>query len=140
MFAFSASLPVGARAVGTSPRAARMRRMRTVQRPAARRAPAVMATASPVSGQDVRIRLYGNNIPITDSLRDYVDMKISKIIRKHANLCSKVDVHLSVEHNPAISAKNAAEVVIFSGKTILRRQTRAADSTSIVAGRRWAKC
>jgi putative sigma-54 modulation protein len=92
---------------------------------------ATATSAADSSSDDVRIRLHGSNISITDSMRDYVEAKLGKVFRKHANLCSKVDVHLSVEHN-ASSAKNTAEVVVFIGKTIIRRQVRSADSESVI--------
>lgn len=88
------------------------------------------ATSRPgASDSDVRIRLYGNNFPITDPIRDYVESKLGKVIRKYGHVSTKVDVHLSVEHNHTIVNRNAAEVVVFAGKNILRREVRSVDST-----------
>eukprot|EP00171_Calliarthron_tuberculosum_P012196 IDg12196t1 len=76
---------------------------------------------------DTAIRITGNNVAMTDSLRTYVREKLRKVIRKHASLLTKIDVHLAVEHNPAIAARHKAEVVAFAGKTILRAEVRAVD-------------
>lgn len=76
---------------------------------------------------DTAIQITGNNMAMTDSLRTYVREKLSKVIRKHASLLTKIDVHLAVEHNPAIAARHKAEVVAFAGKTILRAEVRAVD-------------
>lgn len=79
-------------------------------------------------GDDTNIRIYGNNVTITESLRNYIQAKLAKVLRKYTSICQKVDVHLTVEHNPAVATKNSAEVVIFSGKTILRAEVRSKDS------------
>lgn len=73
------------------------------------------------------LRLTGNNVPLTDSLRDYVTNKLNKLLTRYQGVLTKVDVHLTVEHNPSIANGNKAEVVAFAGKTILRNEVRAAD-------------
>lgn len=73
------------------------------------------------------IRLTGNNITLTESLRNYVEDKLSKVIKRFGPLLTKVDVHLKVEHNKAIRDSHRAEVVAFAGKTILRAEVKADD-------------
>lgn len=73
------------------------------------------------------IRITGNNITLTDSLRAYINDKLSKVTRRFGNMLSKVDVHLTVEHNPSIHNNNKTEVVVFAGKTILRTEVRSDD-------------
>lgn len=73
------------------------------------------------------LRLTGNNVPLTDSLRDYVTNKLKKLLTRYNGVLTKVDVHLTVEHNPSIANGNKAEVVAFAGKTILRNEVRAED-------------
>lgn len=138
LFAFSSAVPLGAKPhiqpaalcqCGSRPVVAT-----SEQRCARSRlsSPTVMTAVSRsgASDSDLRIRLYGNNFPITDSIRDYVESKLSRVVKKYAHMCNKVDVHLSVEHNPTIIESNAAEVVVFAGKNILRRQVRSSDSKS----------
>lgn len=76
---------------------------------------------------ETALRITGNNIAITQSLRTYVSEKLSKVTRKYKSLITKIDVHLTVEHNPAIATKHKAEVLVFAGKTILRSETRSVD-------------
>lgn len=73
------------------------------------------------------VRITGNNIHLTDSLRDYVNEKLSKVVRRFSSLITKVDVHLTVEHNPSVTNRHKAEVLAFAGKTILRNEVRATD-------------
>lgn len=95
--------------------------------------PAPRAAAS-ASGPDAHaleagapLRLTGNNIALTESLRAYVEDKLGKVTRRFPSLLTKVDVHLTVEHNRSIARPNKAEVVAFSGKTILRTEVRSDD-------------
>lgn len=80
------------------------------------------------------VRITGNNIDLTESLRDYVNEKLTKVMRRFGPVVSRFDVHLTVEHNPSVSSRHKAEVVAFSGKTILRTEFRSGDMyTSIDA-------
>ncbi|CAN8072937.1 unnamed protein product [Agarophyton chilense] len=73
------------------------------------------------------IRITGNNIHLTESLQKYVNDKLHKVIRRFGGLISKMDVHLTVEHNPSIHDRHRTEVLAFAGKTILRTETRSPD-------------
>lgn len=73
------------------------------------------------------IRITGNNIHLTESLQTYVQDKLQKVIRRFGTLVAKMDVHLTVEHNPSVPNRHKAEVVAFAGKTILRTEVRSPD-------------
>lgn len=73
------------------------------------------------------VRITGNNVQITESLREHVREKLRKVIRKYSGLLTGINVHLKVEHNPAISARHKAEVIVFAGKNILRAEVSSAD-------------
>lgn len=77
--------------------------------------------------ETAKVRITGNNITITEALRTHIEEKMGKIQRKFSSVISKIDVHLTVEHNPSVAAAHKAEVVAFAGKTILRTETRSAD-------------
>lgn len=145
LLAFTTSLVLSSRTnclqpASTSPRFASRQRAALARRPATMvqsgsatpsNAPASPDDSAPAATADASslppVRITGNNIPLTDSLREYVDDKLSKVVRRFGSLLTKVDVHLTVEHNPSIKLSNKAEVVAFAGKTILRNEVREAD-------------
>lgn len=91
-------------------------------------APRRIATTMVLHERETKpIRITGNNIQITESLRKYVNDKLAKILRRFGSFITKIDVHLSVEHNPSVPNRHKAEVVTFAGKTILRKEVRTAD-------------
>lgn len=73
------------------------------------------------------VRITGNNITITDALRTHINEKLGKVMRRFGTLLTKMDVHLTVEHNPSVANRHKAEVVAFAGKTILRTEQRSDD-------------
>lgn len=73
------------------------------------------------------VRITGNNITITEALRTHINDKLGKIGRRFTGVISKMDVHLTVEHNPSVPNRHKAEVVAFAGKTILRTEIRSDD-------------
>lgn len=79
------------------------------------------------NSQGPAIRLTGNNVALTESLHQYVEDKLSKVVKRFGSLLTKIDVHLKVEHNKAIRESHRAEVVAFAGKTILRAEEKAED-------------
>jgi len=68
----------------------------------------------------MKLVIQGKNIDITDSLRDYVDQKVTKAVNHFQNLTTEVDVHLSIEKNPRITSSQAAEVTIYANGTVIR--------------------
>lgn len=80
---------------------------------------------------DLPVRVTGNNISVTDSLRVYIRDKLDKVIARYAGMLTKVDVHLTVEQNHSIVNKNKVEVIAFIGKTTLRAEVK--DSSMYAA-------
>lgn len=68
----------------------------------------------------MKLVIQGKNIDITESLRDYVDQKVTKAVNHFQNLTTEVDVHLSIEKNPRITSSQAAEVTIYANGTVIR--------------------
>ncbi|GJQ11588.1 hypothetical protein GpartN1_g3379.t1 [Galdieria partita] len=62
----------------------------------------------------------GNNIELTDALHKYVEEKVGKAISKYIHFIVKVEVHLSVAHNPSIKLRHTAEVTVFARKHVVR--------------------
>lgn len=88
-------------------------------------APSIAMTAIE---EEVRTVVTGNNIDLTDSLRDYVTSKIGKPLQTFSRVLTGADVHLSVALNPSISDKHEAEVVVYTtNKQVLRQQVKSAD-------------
>lgn len=89
---------------------------------------AVPSIAMTAIEEEVRTVVTGNNIDLTDSLRDYVTTKIGKPLQTFSRLLTGADVHLSVALNPSISEKHEAEVVVYTtNKQVLRQQVKSAD-------------
>jgi len=53
-------------------------------------------------------------------LHKYVEEKVGKSISKYTHFIIKVEVHLSVAHNPSIKQRHTAEVTVFARKHVLR--------------------
>ena len=71
---------------------------------------------------NMKLLIQGNNIAVTESIRDYVEQKIEKAVRHFQNITGKVDVHLSVARNSRIERKHKAEVTVFANGTVIRAQ------------------
>lgn len=86
-----------------------------------------------VATESGAVRVTGNNINLTDSLKTYVREKMGKVTGKYGGVIAHMDVHLVVEHNPAVGEqRHKAEVIAFAGKTILRSEVRAGDMYSAI--------
>lgn len=126
MLAFTNPLALLPRSLGNHVSPITTRRVRVASRPI----PRMVISDKETSSSSVRIT--GNNITLTDSLRGYVNDKLGKVTGRFGSLLSKMDVHLTVEHNPSIHNNHKAEVVAFAGKTILRAEVRADDMYSAI--------
>eukprot|EP00871_Galdieria_phlegrea_P003617 jgi/Galph1/4256/GphlegSOOS_G2916.1 len=74
-----------------------------------------------VSGDVTKLLvLSGNNIDLTEALHNYVEEKVGKIVAKYVRFLIKVEVHLSVAHNPSVKNAHTAEVTAFARKHVLR--------------------
>ena len=73
----------------------------------------------------MKLVIQGKNIEITDSIRSHVEQKLKKATAHFLTLIQEVDVALSVENNPRIAPKQAAEVTIFlNHHTVIRAEER----------------
>lgn len=61
--------------------------------------------------QDVNLVLTGNNIDLTDALREYVDKRIGGLLNKlgGGGIVRECDVHLSVYRNPKVRERQEEE-------------------------------
>ncbi|PSP23628.1 MAG: ribosome-associated translation inhibitor RaiA [Cyanobacteria bacterium SW_5_48_44] len=75
----------------------------------------------------MKLLIQGNNIEVTDAIRDYVQKKIEKAVKYFQHITSKVDVHLSVARNPRISQKHTAEVTVNTNGKVIRAQESSED-------------
>jgi ribosomal subunit interface protein len=95
-----------------------------------------LSVASDVMGS-VPIEITGNNVPLTDSLQEYVNEKFDKTMSKFAEskLVKEVSCHvnLSVNKNPSVADGHTCEVVsmIAGGPTIRVEESSADMYTSI---------
>lgn len=105
--------------------------VRGVQTPS-RRAARMVLSDKETQRSSTPIRITGNNVTLTDSLQGYIRDKLSKVTSRFGSVLTKMDVHLTVEHNPSIHNNNKAEVVAFAGKTILRTEVRSDDMYSAI--------
>jgi putative sigma-54 modulation protein len=70
----------------------------------------------------MKLLIQGNNIEVTDAIRNHVEEKLEKAVKHFTSLTGKVDVHLSVDRNPRITNKHKAEVTVYANGTIIRAQ------------------
>ncbi len=70
----------------------------------------------------MKLLIQGNNIQVTESIRNYVEKKLEKAVKHFQHLATKMDVHLSVERNARISNKHKAEVTVYANGTVIRAQ------------------
>ncbi|CAM9474084.1 unnamed protein product, partial [Hapterophycus canaliculatus] len=66
------------------------------------------------------ILVTGNNVEVTEPLKEYVEKKMAKVLDKVGSSVSKVDVHLSVNKNPSVSENHNTEVTVFSKNHVIR--------------------
>ncbi|MDX2273622.1 MAG: ribosome-associated translation inhibitor RaiA [Cyanobacteriota bacterium] len=69
-----------------------------------------------------KLVIQGKNVDITDAIRDYVSEKIERAVSHFSQIASEVDINLSVERNPRISACQSAEVTLYANGTVIRAE------------------
>ncbi len=75
----------------------------------------------------MKLLIQGNNIVVTDAIREYVNTKLEKSVRHFQNITSTIDVHLSVGRNPRITGRQKAEVTVHANGTVIRAQESSED-------------
>jgi putative sigma-54 modulation protein len=68
----------------------------------------------------------GRNIEVSDSIRSYAAGKLAKLER-HLRDPLRVELELSVERNPSISANHVAEATVWTRGPVLRAHEASAD-------------
>lgn len=67
----------------------------------------------------MRLHVKGKNVEVSESIRQYAEDKMSKLDRQLHEL-TEVELELSVEKNPSISANQVAEVTVWTKGPTLR--------------------
>lgn len=70
----------------------------------------------------MKLVIQGKNIEITDSLHEYVRLKVEKAVSHFQALTTEVDVHLSVARNPRMASNQTAEVTIYTNGSVVRAE------------------
>jgi len=79
----------------------------------------------------MRLQVKGRNVEVTPSVREYAESKLAKLARQLAPP-TQVELELSEEKNPSISASQVAEATIFTkGPTLRAREASSDIRTSI---------
>jgi len=68
----------------------------------------------------------GKNLDVSDSIRDYAELKLGKLERQLHDL-THVELELHVEKNPSIAANQVAEATIFTKGPVLRAREASTD-------------
>ena len=74
----------------------------------------------------MRLQVKGKNLDVSDSIRSYAEDKLRKLERQLADP-TQIELELSVERNPSISANNVAEATIWTKGPTLRAREASAD-------------
>lgn len=79
----------------------------------------------------MRLHVKGKNVEVSDSIRQYAEDKMSKLNRQLHEL-TEVELELSVEKNPSISANQVAEVTVWTKGPTLRVTEASSDMKSSI--------
>jgi putative sigma-54 modulation protein len=74
----------------------------------------------------MRLQVKGKNLDVSDSMRSYAEDKLRKLERQLADP-TQIELELSVERNPSISANHVAEATIWTNGPTLRARGASAD-------------
>lgn len=80
----------------------------------------------------VRNEVTGNNVKVTDSMRQYVEDKIGATVERYGSLVTRCDTHLSVQRNPSVTDSDSCETVIFAGDVVVRAEERTSSMYSSI--------
>ena len=79
----------------------------------------------------MELHIYGRNLEITDKIREHVETKLAQIDR-HLPGISDATVELALEATRSHNDRIVAQVTLRVGRTLLRAQQRAANTTTAV--------
>src|SRR5215213_3687150 len=74
----------------------------------------------------MRLQVKGKGVEVSPSLRQYAEAKLKKLEKQLAEQ-TQVELELSEEKNPSISASHVAEATIFTKGTTLRAREASRD-------------
>ena len=74
----------------------------------------------------MRLQVKGKNLEVSDSIRSYAEEKLGKLERQLADP-TQVELELSLERNPSISAMHVAEATIWTKGPTLRAREASPD-------------
>jgi len=74
----------------------------------------------------MRLQVKGKNLDVSDSIRSYAEEKLAKLERQLADP-TQIELELSVERNPSISANHIAEATIWTKGPTLRAREASTD-------------
>lgn len=80
----------------------------------------LQAVAQDATSRKAPILVTGNNVEVTEPLKEYIEKKMVNVLDKVGSSVSKVDVHLSVNKNPRVSENHNTEVTVFSKNHVIR--------------------
>ena len=79
----------------------------------------------------MRLEVKGRNVEVNDSIRRYAEEKLDRIERQLPDE-TQIEVELTLETNPSISADHVAEATVWTkGSTLRAREASNAFETSI---------
>src|SRR2546423_868297 len=82
--------------------------------------------SSAAEGERMRLQVKGKNLDVSDSIRTYAEDKLRKLERQLADP-TQIELELSIERNPSISANHVAEATIWTKGPTLRAREASAD-------------
>jgi len=74
----------------------------------------------------MRLQVKGKNVEVSDAIRSYAEEKLGKLERQLADP-TRVELELTVEHNPSIAANHVAEATIWTKGPVLRAKEASTD-------------
>jgi putative sigma-54 modulation protein len=79
----------------------------------------------------MRLEVKGRNVEVNDSIRGYAEEKLDRIERQLPE-ATQIEVELTLETNPSISANHIAEATVWTkGSTLRARESSSSFETSI---------
>jgi len=69
-------------------------------------------------------KISGNNLELTESIREYVNEKMDHATSHFKNYITSVDIHLSITKNPKVHYTHTAQATVFCSGAVIRAEER----------------
>lgn len=79
----------------------------------------------------MQLQVTGRNLELTDAIRSYAEKKLAKL-EKQLRDGTPVELHLSAEKNPSISADHVAEATVRLKGNVLHARAAAPDMKAAI--------